>query len=136
MKAWIVREKDEFSAAVVFAETRGQAKYLARLTDACEDVPYTRIEAIRIPSVDKYYKEGMTWLDWRDQKDRLIMVKECGFTCDHDSFYAGLEDCHECQSREYCDMYQCRFGEDKEDIDGEDSVADREHRAGTGSRPC
>ena len=37
MKAWLVREKDGFSCAVVFAETRGKARALARLTSACED---------------------------------------------------------------------------------------------------
>ena len=35
MKAWIVKEKDEFAATVVFAETRGKARMLAMLTDAC-----------------------------------------------------------------------------------------------------
>lgn len=117
MKAWIVKEKDEFASAVVFAETRGKAKYLARLTDACEDVPYTRIEATRIPSVDEYYKEGIAELDWKDPKDRLIMVKECGFTCDYGSFFAGLEDCCDCSAKEYCDMYQSRFGEDEEECE-------------------
>lgn len=34
MKAWLVREKDEFSATVVFAETRGKARALARATEA------------------------------------------------------------------------------------------------------
>lgn len=29
MKAWIVREKDEFCATVVFAETRGKARAMA-----------------------------------------------------------------------------------------------------------
>lgn len=31
MKAWLVREKDEFCATVVFAETRGKARALAGL---------------------------------------------------------------------------------------------------------
>lgn len=45
MKAWLVREKGEFVAAVVFAETRGKAMALAKCTDCCEDVPFTSIEA-------------------------------------------------------------------------------------------
>lgn len=40
MKAWLAREKDEFCATVVFAETRGKAKALALYTEACEDQEY------------------------------------------------------------------------------------------------
>lgn len=34
MKAWLAREKDEFCATVVFAETRGKAKALALYANA------------------------------------------------------------------------------------------------------
>lgn len=30
MKAWLVKEKDEFCATVVFAETRGKARAMAK----------------------------------------------------------------------------------------------------------
>ena len=36
MKAWLVREKGEYCATVVFAETRGKAKVLAIQTEACD----------------------------------------------------------------------------------------------------
>lgn len=35
MKAWLVREKDEFCATVVFADTRGKARAMALLTECC-----------------------------------------------------------------------------------------------------
>ena len=57
MKAWLVREKDEFCATVVFAETRGKARALAKYTDACEDCDFIDIEVRRVPQMDKYYKE-------------------------------------------------------------------------------
>lgn len=34
MKAWVVNIKDNFDATVIFAETRGKARDLARCTDA------------------------------------------------------------------------------------------------------
>ena len=51
MKAWLVREKDEFCAEVVFAETRGKARSLALSTDCCEDANFTDIEVRRMPEV-------------------------------------------------------------------------------------
>lgn len=104
MKAWLVREKDEFAATVVFAETRSKAKTLALSTDACEDVDYIRIEATRLKEADKYYKEGKKELDWENPADRMVLVKECGFTCDYDAFNAG--DCANCSAKDYCDQYQ------------------------------
>ena len=103
MKAWLVREKDEFLAAVVFAETRGKAKMLARCTDACEDVHFLDIEAFRMPQADKYYKDGKRELDWLNPEDRLVLVKECGFMCDYDAFQ--LEDCTVCSAKAFCDRY-------------------------------
>lgn len=103
MKAWLVREKDEFCAEVVFAETRGKARSLALSTDCCEDANFTDIEVRRMPEADKHYKEGRWHLDWEDPQDRIVLVKECGFVCDYDAFY--FEDCETCSAKEYCDRY-------------------------------
>ena len=54
MKAWLVKDKDEYYATVVFAETRGKARALAMHTDACEDVDFCDIEVRRKPQIDKY----------------------------------------------------------------------------------
>ena len=101
MKAWLVREKDEFCAEVVFAETRGKAKTLALSGDCCENASFTEIEAHRMKQADKYYKEGKRRLYWEDPRDRIVLVKECGFVCDYDA----TDDCEKCSARQYCDRY-------------------------------
>ena len=103
MKAWLVKDKDEVSATVVFAETRGKARSMARATDACEDVDFCDIEVRRKPQMDKYYTEGKKEMDWYKSKDRIALVKDCGFVCDYD--YWEQEDCDTCPAKEYCDRY-------------------------------
>ena len=104
MKAWLVREKDQFCATVVFAETRGKARSMALATDCCEDADFCDIEVRREPQLDKYYVDGKKELDWEIPKDRIALVKECGFVCDLDYFMA--EDCDCCSAKEYCDRYK------------------------------
>lgn len=104
MKAWLVSEKGEFRATVVFAETRGKARSIAMSTDACEDIGFCDIEVRRLPNIDKYYKEGKVEMDWENPKDRTVLVKECGFRCDY--AYLEWEDCDVCSAREYCDVYK------------------------------
>ena len=104
MKAWLVREKDEFCAEVVFAETRGKARALAKRADCCEDAKFTDIEVTRMQPADKYYKDGMWHLEWENQQDRIILVRDCGFVCDWD--YFDLEDCELCSAKEHCDRYK------------------------------
>lgn len=104
MKAWLVKEKDEYCATVIFAETRGKAKALAMATDVCEDANFCDIEVRRMPQADKYYKEGKKELDWFIPKDRIALVKDCGFSCAPD--YFDPEDCEHCPAKKYCDRYQ------------------------------
>lgn len=104
MKAWLVGEKDEFAAAVVFAETRNEARSRVMGTEEFETADYINIEAHRMKAADKYYTDGKTRLDWLDPDDRLVLVKECGFVCDPDAFYEG--DCETCTGKEYCDRYK------------------------------
>ena len=111
MKAWLVRKKNEFSATVVFAETRSKARALALSTDACEDADFIRIEATRMKEADKYYR-GNTELKWSDPRDRIVLVKECGFTCDYHAF--DLNDCAFCSAKEYCDQYKDQISEREE----------------------
>lgn len=103
MKAYIVREKDEFAAAVVFAETPGKAKTLALRTDACEGSDFLNIEVRRIKEADKYYKPGKQELDWFNQEDRIAMVKDCGLTCIPDAHCA--EECAACPAKDFCDDF-------------------------------
>lgn len=104
MKAWLVKDKDECCATVVFAETRGKARAAAMLTDTCEDVDFCSIEVRRRPQLDKYYIEGKREMDWFNSKDRVALVKECGFSCLDD--YLEREDCEVCPAKQYCDKYQ------------------------------
>lgn len=110
MKAWLAKDKDEFSATVVFAETRGKAKSVAMSTEACEDVDFCDIEIQRVPQMDKYYKEGKTEMDWHDDNDRIALVKDCGFFCEY-----IIEDvCKVCPAKKYCEEYQYRKENEEE----------------------
>lgn len=113
MKAWLVREKDEFCATVVFAETRGKARALALHTEACEDADWLDIDVYRKPNLDKYYVEGKWEMDWFNKNDRLALVKDGGFTCDPWNWEPV--DCERCPATEYCDAYKDRIRE-SEDI--------------------
>ena len=102
MKAYIVTDKYECEySTVVFAETRGKAIALAKHTDACEDVPFTRISARRCQQLDKYYR-GKYEMDWGNSDDRIAMCKYAGFFC---SFEIDEPDCDACPSKEYCERY-------------------------------
>lgn len=112
MKAWLVRERDEFCATVVFAETRGKAKVLAMHTEACEDAAFMDIEIRRVPQMDKYYTAGKKEMSWFKAADRIALVKDCGFTCDIDCWEP--EDCETCPAAEYCDTYADRIRDREE----------------------
>ena len=81
MKAWEVRNPNEWTAAIVFAETPGKARVLAMHTEACEDMNFCDIEVHREKAVDEYYTPGKREMDWRDPADRLVMVRDLGFAC-------------------------------------------------------
>lgn len=103
MKAWIVRIKEDFSATVVFAETRGKAKSTALGTDACCGADFIDIEVRRCSKLDKYYVDGKQEMYWDIPKDRLALIKECGFVCNPD--YREPRLCEDCSGKEYCDTY-------------------------------
>lgn len=106
MKAWLVKDKEDVYAEVVFAETRGKAKTLALSTDCCEYAKFTDIEARRMPQLDKYYSEGKWHLDWYEPEDRIALVKEGGFYCAEDEF--SLDECSICPAKRYCEEYERR----------------------------
>lgn len=115
MKAWRVqRNKYDFDSVVVFAETRNKARYLALSTECCEDCDYTDIAVTRLPQIDKYYEEGKIEMDWQNQKDRLALVRECGFTCED----CVIDECYDCLANEFCDQYleflECYADENEE----------------------
>lgn len=102
MKAWVVRKKYEFCATVVFARTSGKAKSLALGSEPLENADFCSIEAKRAPEMDKYYKEGKTYMEWCDPEDRVAMVKDANFTCE----YIEMSECETCQAREFCGNWE------------------------------
>ena len=105
MKAWIVDDPiDASTAAVVFAETRGQAKVLAQSTDACEDMAFTDIRAVRATELDRFYR-GKSETNWFDPDDRIAMVKYGGFHCSYET-EVYKEKCEACPAHEWCDRYE------------------------------
>ena len=69
-KAYLVRKRGEFEAAIVFAETAGKAKALAMHTEACEDADFTSIEVHRTKEADRYYKPGSG--SWTGSMQRIV----------------------------------------------------------------
>lgn len=118
MKAWLVGTKTSDYCTVVFAETRGKAKDLARRTDACDGARYLDITARRATEIEKYYKEGKVEMDWSNPEDRAALVKELGFVC----LDADEEDCRDCLAKQYCaafnDYYKEEFERNKNDESG------------------
>ena len=51
--------------------------------------------------MDKYYTPGKKEMDWFIAKDRIALVKDCGFICDPDS--REWEDCETCPAKQFCD---------------------------------
>lgn len=104
MKAWLVKEKGEFTATVVFAKNRNEAKSIALTTEACEGAEYIDIEARRLPEADLQYN-GRDVMDWCDPDDRLFLVKKCGWTCEE----MDGDRCEDCSAKEFCEDYQELF---------------------------
>ncbi len=112
MKAYVVGTKDEFERTVVFAETAGKARNLARYTDACEDADFCDIEVHRSPKLDKYYKKGKVEMEWDNSEDRIALVKEANFRCE----FAELDLCEGCAAREFCGTYEEYMIESTEEV--------------------
>lgn len=102
MKAWLIRENDIEVCEVVFAETRGKAKSIALQTDTFCDCDFCDLEVNRVRNIDKYYTNGKRRMDWDNQKDRLVLVKDYDFSCIDECFG---EFCEDCLSKEYCSKY-------------------------------
>lgn len=84
---------------VVFTTTRGKAKSFA--WSAFDfDCPYTELRVRRMPHLDKF-KNTKGFLDWQDNADRLILVKEASFSCLDDDC-----DCTSCCAKDFCGVYE------------------------------
>ena len=98
LKAWQVEEEYEGYATIVFAETRNKAKYLAV---QYQGYSYDEMRAVRMPQLDKYAGDKPYVMDFEDDKDRLIMVRDAGFGCIEPEY----DDCEKCVAKDYCKAF-------------------------------
>lgn len=106
MKAWrVVHNYDNDVSAIVFAPTKGKAKSIAMHYDLLGDkyIDFIEIRCYRVKRGDKFYN-GKSYLDWDCDDDRLLMVKEFGFTCEEE-FYQERE-CAYCVAKDFCSLYE------------------------------
>lgn len=105
LKAYIVADRRYWDGStVVFAETAGKAKALARFTDACEDIDFVDVSARRAPALDKAYR-GVWEMDWWNDQDRIAMVRDANFQCDLSELSAEDLYCSVCPAKEWCQLY-------------------------------
>ena len=95
MKAWSVTD-DGDERTFVWADTRSEAKSLAKLEDGFEDTPFIKIRAVRFPDLDGEPPAGHYW---DDDRVRLILVRDyCWYCADADE-----RECQYCVANEYCE---------------------------------
>ena len=115
MKAYEVSDIHGYSdwTVIVFAETRGKA--IASAIGTYEfpkyDWDFTELRAKRVPALDKAYR-GNSRMEWDDDADRLVLVRDAGCYCDEDAF--DPDDCERCVGKEYCSRYKEYLEEEKE----------------------
>lgn len=108
IKAWNVSDKNgDGYNYIVYAETRGKAAQIAlsHTEGAFDDYTFTELRVLREPKLDDYYS-GKWVLDWYDDKDREVMVREANFYCAYD--YDPEDECDNCSGKEWCDRYERR----------------------------
>lgn len=89
---------------IVFAETSGKAKSIAKLSDYFEDTEWCDIRAYRVPELDLEYR-GHDELRWDNDADRIVLV-HYGWHCDPEWYEP--DDCKECSAKEICDYHKER----------------------------
>lgn len=100
MKAYKAYEVDGEYATIVFAESAGKAKAIAKMCDCCEDSRWTDIRVEREPTADSLYN-GDPEIDWYDQGQRKALVRDIGWSCYEPSF-----ECDTCEAKEWCHWHQ------------------------------
>jgi hypothetical protein len=91
------------NAEVVFAESAGKAKYIAKDSDQFEEAYgwgsswVTELSVHRLPEGDGEYR-GHEIMDWWDPDDRVFLVRELGWYCSEET---DLQ-CDKCPALEYC----------------------------------
>lgn len=104
MKAWQVYNDSEDTSTIIFADTKGKAKSIAlRCGLFAEDMEFIDIPCYRRKKGDQFYN-GKSYLDWDNDEDRLLMVKEFGFTCSEEWYLE--KECYYCVAKKFCSLYE------------------------------
>lgn len=100
MKAYKVYCLGGEGATIVFADTANRAKSIAKTCDCCEDAAWTDIRVRREPKADSLYV-GKMEIDWCDQEQRTVLVRDLGWACLEPS-----RECDDCAARTWCEWHQ------------------------------
>ena len=113
MKAWAVYGSE--GDMIVFATTRGKARYYALGSDECEGMRFIDIQVKRCPEADIMYEVDRGFRDpkycnphsdrnqlyWDDPFDRHFLVSTLGWYCKETT----KESCLTCCCKEDCDYF-------------------------------
>ena len=105
MKAWQVYSYFTDNSTIVFAETAGKAKSIAWRYNLFYDdyTDFMDIYCQRRKEGDKFYN-GKSFLDWECREDRLLLVKEFGFTCIEELY--DERECAYCVAKKFCSLHK------------------------------
>lgn len=101
MKAWICDTDYSEGSSIVFANTRNEAKKLARFTQACEDADWIDIRCVRCKEIDDMEDCEPKDDPWLNDDIRLILVKERDWAC----VDPIDDDCDNCCAKQYCHYF-------------------------------
>ena len=101
MKAWICNTDYSEGSAIVFANTRNEARKKAQFTQVCEDMPYIDIRAKRLKEIDGMENCEPRDNYWLNDDIRLILVKKYDWAC----VEPINEDCDKCIAKQYCHYF-------------------------------
>lgn len=105
MKAYKVSIYNDIYSTVVFAESPSKAKARILGDDGYDECEYTDLRAIRLPEADKYYQEGKWCLNWYNDEDQIIMVRDLGYKC-----YDPIDwECEDCPASQWCGTFQAKI---------------------------
>ena len=96
------------NTTIVFAETPGKAKSVAKLSDYFEGTEWNDIYVRRVPELDLEYR-GRDEMEWDNDADRIVLVSH-GWHCDPEWY--DPEDCKDCAAKDICDYHKEREAEE------------------------
>jgi hypothetical protein len=112
MKCYVVRDPDayEFGVTTVFAKSAAKAKYAVRNHEEMGDDntfdQWKNFTARRFPAGDKFYKEGVSGLDWENMEHRKVLIEKLSWSCDPNNEYSDEEcGCGHCTCRDICPRF-------------------------------